>query len=410
MQSHRRRNARREQRETRLRESDVDCILNAMFGKPFLDFQREVEETKRKDPAKRKLYSAPNFIHPFDDPRIFQKLKDDRRTRDWLEDPKYVALIQGLKGSLEGFEEKFINDKYRPQLLMTLRVLTFGRDGNAVVEKNTLPPGTGYLPGDLGMWWMEILHDAERVKFSESEAQRQAGNAAYNAKDYDKALKHYKKAVRVYPFDIKSQLNIGAVYLEKKKYHDCIQSSMEAVEVGLENSSQNFYIAKAYMRIGRSYQKLGAHEKAKTFYEKSLALESSAEVVALLDELEKLMQGQTPKPTKSKAMEAKEDGNVLFQKGDCVAAVKSYTKAISLDCGDHEAYLRRASCYIKLSDLESAMKDCFKSLALSQIVWNAVKAVWGGDIGRRIEPSRSRRRLLMCPAVSVSYIQCFRIL
>ncbi|CAL8144600.1 unnamed protein product [Orchesella dallaii] len=316
MHSHRRRNAKRQQQQTRWKESDVDVLLTAMFGKPFLDFQRDIEETKRKDPAKRKLYSAPNYIHPFDDPQIFQKLKNDRRTRAWLDDPKYVALINGLRGSLEGFVEKFSSDKYRPQILTTLRVLTFGRDGYMVVEKNTLPPGTGYLPADLGMWWVEVLQGAEKKETDEAEVLREKGTAAYQAGDYDKALKYYKKSIEVCPHDIKSQLNVGAAYFACKKYHECIKSSLEAAEVGVENSAFSHYIAKAFLRIGKAYQKLGDYEKAKSFCEKSLAEESSAEVVSFLDELNKLMQGQKRKTTKSKAMEAKDSGNEFFQKGE----------------------------------------------------------------------------------------------
>ena len=91
-----------------------------------------------------------------------------------------------------------------------------------------------------------------------SEAQQQAleekekGNAAYKQKDFDTALQHYERAMELDPANMTYLTNRAAVYLEQKRYQDCIEECERAVELGRENCADYKLIARALSRAGKA--------------------------------------------------------------------------------------------------------------------------------------------------------------
>ncbi|CAL8144594.1 unnamed protein product [Orchesella dallaii] len=335
------------------------------------NFPRYIKLRSKKDPASRHTYSPPNFVSPFNDPALIEKLRNDRRTCDWLNDPKYMTLIKELQQDPAVFDEKFVDREVQNQLFTTLRVVLFGKEGFASSRKPSvpIPPGSGIFPPDLISLWIEILFHAERNRFQNADEVKEAGNAAYKKQEFDEALKHYVMAKEIFPFDMTFLLNIGAVYLQTKKYTACIGACLEAVEVGRENNAANDLMSKAFMRVGRSFKQLGDYQCAKLYYEKALAEASSPEVVSLLAEVEKILDGgtlETPvSPVKSRPTKgASELGCESFQKGNYAKAAEQFTEAIG-KAEDPILYRNRAACYLKLLNLDLALKDCSKCLELS---------------------------------------------
>ncbi|XP_026064465.1 outer dynein arm-docking complex subunit 4 isoform X2 [Carassius auratus] len=56
------------------------------------------------------------------------------------------------------------------------------------------------------------------------------------------------------------------------------------------------------------------------------------------------------------------EGDQLFQKGEYVKAIESFSTALSLQPGDKNCLVSRSRCYLKLGDAESALKDAETSL------------------------------------------------
>ncbi|CAL8144591.1 unnamed protein product [Orchesella dallaii] len=277
------------------------------------NFPRYIKLRSKKDPASRHTYSPPNFVSPFNDPALIEKLRNDRRTCDWLNDPKYMTLIKELQQDPAVFDEKFVDREVQNQLFTTLRVVLFGKEGFASSRKPSvpIPPGSGIFPPDLISLWIEILFHAERNRFQNADEVKEAGNAAYKKQEFDEALKHYVMAKEIFPFDMTFLLNIGAVYLQTKKYTACIGACLEAVEVD------------------------------------GGTLETPVSPVK-------------SRPTKG----ASELGCESFQKGNYAKAAEQFTEAIG-KAEDPILYRNRAACYLKLLNLDLALKDCSKCLELS---------------------------------------------
>uniref|UniRef100_A0A673JHY6 Outer dynein arm-docking complex subunit 4 n=1 Tax=Sinocyclocheilus rhinocerous TaxID=307959 RepID=A0A673JHY6_9TELE len=70
-------------------------------------------------------------------------------------------------------------------------------------------------------------------------------------------------------------------------------------------------------------------------------------------------EGQGPKSTFSTYVA---EGDQLFQKGEYVKAVESFSTALNLQPDDKNCLVARSRCYLKLGDAESALKDAETSL------------------------------------------------
>jgi tetratricopeptide (TPR) repeat protein len=72
------------------------------------------------------------------------------------------------------------------------------------------------------------------------------------------------------------------------------------------------------------------------------------------------------------ALQFKEKGNAEFKKGNFIAAIEQYTKAIEIDSSDASFYANRAACFLSAKKYNKCIEDCNKTLALDP---NFVKAL-----------------------------------
>jgi len=199
-----------------------------------------------------------------------------------------------------------------------------------------------------------------------AEEEKDKGNAAYNAKEFDKAIEHYSKAIEYDPNNIVYLLNRAAVYLARGEYEKCVEECDSAVEKGRSFKCDFKQIGKAYHRKGKALMKQGKYKEAAEAFQKSLTENRTPEVLKDLQNAEKLRKKKEEEEyfDPEKAIEAKNRGNEYFQKQQYPEAVKEYTEAIRRNPKDTALYSNRAAAYTKLMAYSEAIKDCDKCIEL----------------------------------------------
>jgi len=105
--------------------------------------------------------------------------------------------------------------------------------------------------------------EADPICEEKEEAKRAkaAGNDFYKKKDFENAIKNYKKAVELDPSEMIYVNNLATCYFEMAKsgkvdnYDDCREYAQKAVDVGRENRADYKNIAKALKRIAMCFEK-----------------------------------------------------------------------------------------------------------------------------------------------------------
>lgn len=303
-----------------------------------------------------------NISNPFNRPDFMAKLSADPRTREFLSDPQYLAMLRDLQTNPSSLATH-LND---PRVATTLSVLLgvdVGFDEKMDTDMPTNTPSSNQ--GSKAEPKMEPAPELPENK-KLAKAAKEQGNAFYKKKDFEKAISFYKEAIDHDPTDITFYNNLAAVYFEQKEYEKCIKECEKAIEIGRENRADFKLIAKSFMRIGNAYKKLKDYKSAKIYYEKSLSEHRTPEIKTLLSEVEKIIKEEEEKSyiNPELAEKEKEKGNELFKLGDYATAVKHYTEAIKRNPHDAKLYSNRAACYTKLAAFDLGLKDCEKCVEL----------------------------------------------
>jgi len=205
-----------------------------------------------------------------------------------------------------------------------------------------------------------------------TEAQKQVldlktrGNAAYTARKFDEALALYKEALEVEPKNVNLLVNCTAVYFEKGEYDKCITACEEAIALGRDAFADYKLMARAMARIGNAQVKLGNHQAAIEWYNKSLTEHRDPVTLKSLRDLEKKLEDDAKKAyiNPELAAKAKDEGNVLFKAQRFPEAVQCYNEAIKRDPSNPAYLTNRAVAYNKLGEYPSAVKDCDSAIEL----------------------------------------------
>ncbi len=192
------------------------------------------------------------------------------------------------------------------------------------------------------------------------------GNEFYKKRQFEEALACYEKAFKLDPTDMTFLNNKAAVYFEQGNFDECIKQCEQAVEVGRENRNDFKIIAKAFSRMASAYQKKDDLKNALFYFQKSLTEHRTPETLSKMSAVEKELKDIERKAyiDPDKALEEKNLGNKLFQKGDYPGAIKHYTEAIKRNPEDAKIYSNRAACYQKLAEFYLALKDCEECIRL----------------------------------------------
>lgn len=224
---------------------------------------------------------------------MLAKLRLDPRTRAYLDDPEYLAMLAQLQSNPQLMAAKLQD----PRILTTLSVLLGINEGGGPDEPMdtepvyTPPPKKPEPKPEPKKEPEPELPENKRLAKEEKEQ----GNAFYKKKDFEKAIEHYQKAIEHDGTDITFYNNLAAVYFEQKEFEKCIKECEKAIDIGRENRADFKLIAKSFMRIGNAYKKIKDYKSAKTAYEKSLSEHRTPEVKTLLSDVEKIIKEEERK-------------------------------------------------------------------------------------------------------------------
>ncbi|EAU84930.1 chaperone [Coprinopsis cinerea okayama7 len=316
----------------------------------------------------------------FSDPNMLAKLAANPRTAKHLADPAFVQKLQMIQQN----PQLASNALQDPRMIDVLGAM-MGID----IQATTRPEGSDDLPEGVQQRPptpppaasssssktpeppkpqeedVEMEDDSEEAQQKkEAEAEKKAGAEAYRKREFDEAIKRFERAWEIYPKDITFLTNAGAAYFEKGEYDKAIEVCEKAVDEGRSIRADYKLIAKAYGRVGTSYQRKGDLENALKYFNKSLTEHRTPDVLNKLKEVEKA-KAEAERlayidPEKSAA--AREEGNNKYKAGDFAGAVKDYTESIKRDPSDARGYNNRAAAYMKLMAFPDALKDAEKAV------------------------------------------------
>ncbi len=309
----------------------------------------------------------------FSDPQLLSKLAANPKTAPYLQDPTFMAKLQRLAKNPNEMGAE-LGD---PRFLQVMGVML------GVDMQMGMPPGDG-PPGDVPMTDPTSFSQpaaakapepepepepedeeaiASRKAKEDAEAEKKLGTEFYKKRKFDEAIEHYTKAWDLFQ-DITYLTNLGAAHFEKGDYQACIEACKKAIEEGRMVRADFKIVAKAYGRIGSSYEKLGDLPEAIKNYQSSMTEHRTPEVLAKLKAAEKALVKAEKDAYLSpeKAEEARLLGQEKWKQADWPGAVEAYTEMTKRAPNDPRGYNNRAAAMIKLLAFPSAIQDCDEAI------------------------------------------------
>jgi stress-induced-phosphoprotein 1 len=280
-------------------------------------------------------------------PPMMAQLQLDPRMRPYLNNPdimRKIALVQANPNLLP----TVLGD---PQMMECLSlIMRQGQDGEDDEDGGSsssaprsspaaAPTSASKKKEEEKAQEMEVEEDwstlsPEELKKKENEKaakeKKQQGNDLYKAKNFDEALAAYDEAIAIDPGNMTYLSNKGAVYFTQKKWDECIQVCLEAVEVGKASRAPFEERAKVLTRCAKAYQKKGDLGKAIEMCNSAQLEHYDKTTQRLLKtmELEKKQADTMSYQDDAKAEEAKQRGNDLFRAQKWGEALGEYEEAV----------------------------------------------------------------------------------
>jgi stress-induced-phosphoprotein 1 len=311
----------------------------------------------------------------FLDPQNLQKMMTDPRTRAFLSQPDFMSMLRECEENPQKMQEYMGKDERMKVVLEVLFGLRFadpdemmGGDGS----KGDAAAGETSVKEEKMEERMEAKDDVVSDEKKQSLEEKDKGNAAYKAKDFDVAVEHYQRAIALDPENISFLTNMAAVKFEQGKYEECIKDCKEAIERGRELRADYKLIARAMTRIGNSLVKQNKLEEAIDMYNKSLTEHRSADTLKRLNDTERALKKAQEDAYVDMGLctEEKEKGNAAFKLQNYPEAVKHYSEALKrgpagVNEEAYKLYSNRAACYTKLGAWNEGLKDAEKCIELA---------------------------------------------
>lgn len=356
------------------------------IAKDGLDQVKRVQDARMQQPDM-------GLTQIFNDPNLIEKLKQNPKTSEMMNDPALVAKLIQFKTNPQALAADLMKDPRLMTIMATLMGIdlnmpdlsqsnsmpkedtnesknaqenastttttqTSSTEGSDTKKDEELKPSEEQAPEPEPM----EVDEEEKNKIAADEAKLE-GNKAYKARKFDEAIEFYNKAWDLHK-DITYLNNRSAAEYEKGDYETAIKTLEDAIEKGREMRADYKIIAKSFARIGNSYVKLGDLKNAITYYQKSLTEHRTADILTKLRNTEKELKKKEALEyiDPEKAEEARLQGKEYFTKGDWPNAVKAYTEMIARAPDDARGYSNRAAALSKLMSFPDAIADCDKAI------------------------------------------------
>lgn len=337
------------------------------------------------DPNGSASNPAASLNNIFNDPQLIPKMARNPKTSKLLGDSEFMAKLQKMKESPNNMMGETMQD---PRFIAVLSVLlgieaefpsgppTNGRDSemeeapsysssNPDFQQAT-PPQKAPEPEKEPVPEPEP-EDEETASLRKAkegaEAEKKLGTENYKKRQFDAAIEHYSKAWDLHK-DITYLTNMSAAKFEKGDFEGAIQDCKRAIEEGREVLADFKIIAKAFGRIGTSYEKLGDLPQAIINYQKSLTEHRTPDVLNKLRAAEKaqIKAEKEAYINPEEAEKARELGNLKFKEADWPGAVEAYSEMTKRAPDDPRGYSNRAAALIKLMTFPGAVSDCDEAI------------------------------------------------
>ena len=320
----------------------------------------------------------------FNDPQLIQKIAANPKTSSYLADPSFMQTLQRIRqnpndvnaafqdqrmlqvmGVLMGIDMNFMSGKGEGADMPDLGGVKEAEEdvpmpdarpaSNKPAEPKRAPepkPEPELEPND------EEAMAAKKAK-ENAEAEKKLGTENYKKRNFDAAIEHYDKAWELHK-DITYLTNKSAAQFENGDYEAAIETCKKAVEEGREVLADFKIIAKAFGRIGSSYEKLGDLPHAIENYQKSLTEHRTPDILNKLRAAEKaqIKAEKEAYINPEEAEKARELGGQKFKEADWPGAVDAYSEMIKRTPDDPRGYSNRAAALIKLMTFPGAVQDC----------------------------------------------------
>ncbi|KAK2756934.1 Hsp90 cochaperone [Arachnomyces sp. PD_36] len=313
----------------------------------------------------------------FNDPQLIQKLASNPKTSSLLADPEFMAKLQRLKTNPNAIGEEMRDPRFLQVMSVLLGVdMSFGAPseaggaaagGDEGEEDVPMPDARPSKPAQKEPEPEPEPQDEESIakrKAQEAgDAEKKLGTEKYKKREFDAAIAHYSKAWELNK-DITYLTNMGAAKFEKGDYQGAIEACEQAIKEGREVLADFKLIAKAFGRIGTSYERLGDLPTAIQNYHKSLTEHRTPDILNKLRAAEKaqIKAEKDAYINPEEAEKARELGNLKFKEADWPAAVEAYTEMTKRAPEDPRGYSNRAAALIKLMTLPGAVQDCDEAI------------------------------------------------
>lgn len=298
----------------------------------------------------------------------------DPRMRSYLNDPDIMAKIK-LVQSNPNLLPTIMQD---PKMMEMLGMM-MGQDPDASEDSSPAPaptpapapapsPAPAPEPEPMEEDWSNLSPEERKKKETEKAAKekKDEGNALYKKKEFEKALAAYDEAIEIDPTNMTFLSNKAAVYFTQKKYDECIEMCMKAVEVGKENKAPFEDRGKALTRCAKAYQKKGDLEKAIEMCNSAQLENYSKETQRLLKtyELDKKKRDTLAYQDDEKAEEAKQRGNEHFRAKEWPQAVSAYEEAVKRAPKNAAIRNNLSAALCKIMDFNGAKREIEKAIEL----------------------------------------------
>lgn len=291
-------------------------------------------------------------------------LRSNPETAKLLEDPDFKAVVEDLSKNPAALG-KYAADPRIGKLFTAL-----AKSQNIAPTAADTAPAAGSTMNKSEV----IVEDAEDLsKLSEEDRNKKLalrakdeGNKFYKARDFEKAIASYTKAIELDPNTVSFLTNRAAAYLESGSPELAINDCKLAVKLNSDNSLRTDFkiIARAYGRMGNAYNKLKKYDEAIEAFQKSLVEAKDPKIQRTLRETQQAKKKHDVESYIDPELSKKEraEGNELFKQGKYPESIKKYTEAIKRNPTDAAPYSNRAASYMKLGEFPMALRDCERCL------------------------------------------------
>jgi stress-induced-phosphoprotein 1 len=272
-------------------------------------------------------------------PQMMAQMALNPRLRPYLSDPDVMGKIKMVQQNSNMLPSILQDPK-----MMELFGAMMGKDDDEEGSSSSTPPvketskpsqaakSQEPEPMEVDEDWSHLTPEEQKQKEQQKAAKKKKdeGNELYKAQKFEEALAAYDEAITLDPSNMAFLSNKAAVYFTQKKYDECIEHCLAAVEVGKAHRAPFEDRAKALTRAARSYQKKGDLAKAIELCEQAQleSFDKTTQRLLKTMELEKKQADAAAYLSDEKAEEAKQRGNDFFRDKDWVSAVREYEEAV----------------------------------------------------------------------------------